>query len=414
MNLGVLLFIVSILVVVMIHEAGHLTVAKLFGFKATKFFIGFGPKIWSFTKGETEYGVAAIPAGGFVKIVGMNPYEDVPPEDEPRSYPNKPAYQRALLLVAGSATHWVVAFVLLVITAMTIGFPTGDATNIVAAVETQLRTEEGELVAPRTPAADSGIRPGDVIVEVATRPVDSWEEVREEIRQHPNERVPFEVLRDGGTVSFEVGLGTARVRKKTGAILDYYPFGSDLGQPGDTVVASEYGYPPRVNEEVGFFGVQPEPEFKQDGLFAAMGTGAKLTADVTVLSFKGIGQVFNMVFGGELWDALQGQGEREIDEGPLGLVGAGRIAGESVERGQFLDFIGLIVGFTIFVGLMNLLPLPPLDGGHLAVVAIEKITGKPIDIRKLIPIAAAVISFFVILFVAVLYLDLARPIRVPF
>jgi membrane-associated protease RseP (regulator of RpoE activity) len=121
-----------------------------------------------------------------------------------------------------------------------------------------------------------------------------------------------------------------------------------------------------------------------------------------------------MVFGGELWDALQGEGAREVDEGPLGLVGAGRIAGESVQKGQFLNFVGLIVGFTIFVGLMNLLPLPPLDGGHLAVLAWEKVTGRAVDIRKLIPVAAAVIGFFVILFVAVLYLDLARPVKVPF
>src|SRR5918992_5714439 len=123
----------------MIHEAGHFTVAKAFGFKATKFFVGFGPRIWSVTRGETEYGIAAIPAGGFVKIVGMNPYEEVSPEDVPRSYPNKPRWQRALLLVAGSATHWVVAFVLLAITAMTIGFPTGRATNEVASIETRLR-----------------------------------------------------------------------------------------------------------------------------------------------------------------------------------------------------------------------------------------------------------------------------------
>src|SRR5687767_9302601 len=141
MSFGVVLFILAILVVIMIHEAGHFTVAKLFGFKATKFFVGFGPKVWSIKRGETEYGIAAIPAGGFVKIVGMNPYEEVDPADESRSYPNKPAWQRALLLVAGSATHWVVAFVLLVVTAMAIGFPTGRATNVIAIIETQLRGE---------------------------------------------------------------------------------------------------------------------------------------------------------------------------------------------------------------------------------------------------------------------------------
>ncbi|MFN2593731.1 MAG: site-2 protease family protein [Actinomycetota bacterium] len=96
------------------------------------------------------------------------------------------------------------------------------------------------------------------------------------------------------------------------------------------------------------------------------------------------------------------------------MVGAAQIAGHSVEKGRYLDLIGLIVGFTVFVGLMNLLPLPPLDGGHLAVLAFEGVTGKTVDVRKLIPLAAAVISFFVLLFIAVLYLNIAHPIKLPF
>src|SRR5688572_17018473 len=119
----------------MIHEAGHLLVAKAFNFKAPQYFLGFGPTIWSFKRGETEYGVKALPLGGFVKIVGMNPYEEIAPEDEPRSYPNKPRWQRALVLVAGSATHFVVAFVILVVTTMTIGFPSDVPSNELAIVE---------------------------------------------------------------------------------------------------------------------------------------------------------------------------------------------------------------------------------------------------------------------------------------
>jgi len=111
---------------------------------------------------------------------------------------------------------------------------------------------------------------------------------------------------------------------------------------------------------------------------------------------------------------LSEEGERDIDEGPLGIVGAGRLASQTLDSGNPLGLIGLIVAFTIFVGIMNLLPLPPLDGGHLAVIGWESITGKQVDVRKLIPIAAAVISFFVVLFIAVLYLDIARPIKPPF
>jgi membrane-associated protease RseP (regulator of RpoE activity) len=396
-SLGVILFIIAILVVIMIHEAGHLIVAKIFNFKATKFFIGFGPPVWSFKKGETEYGIAAIPAGGFVKIVGMNPYEEVPPEDEARSYPNKPAWQRALVLVAGSATHWVVAFVILVVTTMTIGFPTNEGTNEVALVERRI---EGNTA----PAAAAGLRPGDVIVEINGTTTSDWEDTRAAIRAtDPGNTLTLVVERDGERTDLTARLGTA-VFSEEGELLNYYPPGSD----------GPIGTPPPGSETVGFLGVQPEPYFETKGLGGAIVDSGKRVGEITVLSVKGIGQVFSMVFGGELWEALQGDGARQVDEGPLGLVGAGRIAGESVQSGQFLNFVGLIVGFTIFVGLMNLLPLPPLDGGHLAVLAWEKITGRAVDIRKLIPVAAAVIGFFVILFIAVLYLDLARPVKVPF
>lgn len=402
MNLGVLLFALAILVVVMVHETGHFLVAKIFGFKATKFFIGFGPKVWSFKRGETEYGIAAIPAGGFVKIVGMNPYEDVAPEDEPRSYPNKPAGQRALLLLAGSATHWVVAFVILLITAMSLGFPTGRATNEVAVVETRLQVERGKVVAPSTPAAEAGIRPGDKIVAINGQPTPTWSLVRDGIRAHPDESVGFTIERDGEEREVTTRLGTAFF-DDGGRLVDYRPPGTS-----GKVVRGD----PRM--ATGFLGVQPEPEFRRNGFLASFATAGRYTGQVTLLSVRGIGEVGHMIFGGELLQALQGEGERGLHEGPLGLVGAGRIAGETVEKGRFLDFIGLIVGFTIFVGLMNLLPLPPLDGGHLAVVIYEKLTGRTVDIRKLIPVAAAVISFFVLLFIAVLYLDLARPIRTPF
>jgi membrane-associated protease RseP (regulator of RpoE activity) len=393
MSFGVILFVLAILIVVMVHESGHFLVAKVFGFKATKFFVGFGPTLWSFQQGETEYGIKAIPAGGFVKIIGMNPYEEIAPEDRPRSYPNKPRWQRALLLAAGSATHWVVAFVILVVTAMTIGFPTGEATNEVAAVETRVRGVEA-------PAARAGFQPGDEIVEVSGTATDSWDETRRLIRSSsgPTE---FVVLRDGTRVTIDAIVAES-IFTDEGRLVDIAQPGEELREPGPG------------EEKVGFLGVSPEPEFDRDGLGPAIVDAGGRTWDVTRLSFRGIGEVFGMVFGGELWDALTGEGDRQVDEGPLGLVGAGRIAGESVASGRFLDLIGLIVGFTIFVGVMNLLPLPPLDGGHLAVLAYEKMTGRTVDVRKLIPIAAAVISFFVVLFVAVLYLDLARPVQIPF
>ncbi|HWC13418.1 MAG TPA: site-2 protease family protein [Actinomycetota bacterium] len=393
MTTGVLAFIAAILIVIMVHEAGHFAVAKLFGFKATKFFLGFGPTIWSVQKGETEYGVKALPLGGFVKIIGMSPYEEIEPEDEPRSYPNKPRWQRALLLVAGSATHWVLAFVLLLITTMTIGFPTDQPSNEVAFVQ---RSVDGV----ETAAARGGFEVGDRIIAIGGRPTDSWEEIVAYIQERPNETAEFTVEREGREVDIEVPINPA------------------IFEGQELVTAAEPGgdlREPAPGERIGgFLGIRPDARYERLAFLPAIADSAEKVGQLTVASVRGIGDVFGMVFGGELWDALSGTGERQIDEGPLGIVGAGRIAGESVEEGRVIDLVGLIVGFTVFVGLMNLLPLPPLDGGHLAVLAFEKVTGKTVDVRKLIPIAAAVISFFVILFFAVLYLDLARPIKVPF
>ncbi len=386
MSLGILIFIASILIVVMVHESGHFLVAKLFNFKAPQFFVGFGPTLWSFKRGETEYGIKAIPAGGFVKIVGMNPYENVAPEDQPRAYPNKPRWQRALLLVAGSATHWVVAFVILFVTALTIGFPTDRPSTSIAVVQDQ------------TPANEAGFEPGDRILGADGIQMESWNEVRRFIQEHPSEKAVFMVERDGETIDVEATIGKALFNEK--GVVTAVPRSGELRAP-------------RPGEEVqGFIGIQPDVIYETYTVPEAVGEAGSLTWTSTVEGVKSIPKVFLPVFNGDLWNALQGEEERTID-GPIGVVGAGRIAGESVETGRYVNLIGLIVAFTIIVGILNLLPLPPLDGGHLAVVAYEAVTGRTVDIRKLIPVAAAVISFFVLLFFAVLYLDLARPLDVP-
>ncbi|HEU4487922.1 MAG TPA: site-2 protease family protein, partial [Actinomycetota bacterium] len=194
MNAGVLIFIAAILVVVMVHESGHFLMAKLFDFKATKFFLGFGPTVWSFQRGETEYGIKAIPAGGFVKIVGMNPYETVATSERARAYFNKPRWQRALVLVAGSATHWPVAFLILMVTSMTLGFPTGRASSEVAAISSA------------SPALAAGFEVGDVITGVSDIETSSWERISAYIRAHEGEATTFTVLRDGSEQPLEVEL----------------------------------------------------------------------------------------------------------------------------------------------------------------------------------------------------------------
>src|SRR3712207_6579964 len=127
----VTIFIVTIVLVIMFHEFGHFATAKLFGMKCEKFFLGFGPTLWSVRKGETEYGVKAIPAGGFVKIIGMSAYEEVDPADADRTFYSKPAWQRAIVLAAGSATHFIVAVALLFAALAFIGLPTDEVTSVI-------------------------------------------------------------------------------------------------------------------------------------------------------------------------------------------------------------------------------------------------------------------------------------------
>jgi membrane-associated protease RseP (regulator of RpoE activity) len=387
-------------VVVMVHESGHFFAAKYFNFKATQFFVGFGPTLFSRVKGETEYGVKALPLGGFVKIVGMNPYEEIPPEEQHRSYPNKPRWQRVIVLVAGSATHWPVAFVTLLIAGMAFGYPTGEPSNQISAVEPRAFGQE-------TPAASAGFRLDDTIVAIDGEEVSTWDEVRAFIRAHPGESASFVVEREGQRETVETELGTGIVDEKTNELLALAPAGEGIGE-------AAVRDPAEGEEKVGYLGVGPQPEIKTFGFGEAVTHSGERVWDMTVRSVIGVPQVFAQVFNGDIFNALGGEGEREAEDSPIGIVGASRIVGESANRGEYTNIFEMIAAFTIFVGLMNLLPLPPLDGGHLAVVAWESITKRKVDIRKLIPVSAAVIGFFIVLFVAVLYLDLARPVNLPF
>ena len=384
--MGVFLFITALLLVIMVHEAGHFTAAKLLGFKATRFFVGFGPTLWSFRRGETEYGVKAIPAGGFVKIIGMNPYEEVAPEDESRAYSNRPRWQRAIVILAGPATHWPLAFIVLAASFMTIGVQRKQASNEVQKIES---TIEGEV----SPAAAGGLQEGDRIVAVDGADADDWGDIRSFIRNHPSDEVVFTVERGDETLELELTVGQAIVAPN-GALIDYAPPGETFRQPsGD-------------QELVGFLGVSQAPVRERLGVAAAMGESGRLVGRRTVQSFEGIKDFFGGVFNGEFFSSISDDGRPQ----GTGIVGAGRAASETVSTGNIDLFIQFMVALTIFIGLINLLPLVPLDGGHLAVILWESITRKRVDMRRLIPFAAAVLAFFVFLSVIFLYYDIFQPL----
>ncbi|HEY1126255.1 MAG TPA: site-2 protease family protein, partial [Actinomycetota bacterium] len=185
-------FFVALIVVIVIHEAAHFGVAKWFGIKVEEFFVGFGPRLWSSRRGETEYGIKAIPAGGYVKIAGMNPYQPVAPEDLPRAYGSKPRWQRALVIAAGPGVHFVIAAILFTAWLSLSGDPL-KATPIVSQVQAMLNGHP-------SPAAEAGLQPGDVIVGLGDTTHPNGEELSAYTTSHVGKPAVFTVLRDGRTL----------------------------------------------------------------------------------------------------------------------------------------------------------------------------------------------------------------------
>src|SRR2546426_9272877 len=196
---GGLLFVVAIIFIVMFHEFGHYITAKRFDMKVTEFFFGFGPRLWSVRRGETDYGIKPIPAGGYVKIVGMKPLEEIPPEEGSRTFRGKPAWQKLIVLVAGSTTHFITGLFLLVVVFAAIGVP-GEPIPVLADVPHQ----EGQT----SPAEAAGLRPGDRIVSVDGQTVSTWAEVSAFISEHPNAPARFGIQRGGQRLEVETVLST--------------------------------------------------------------------------------------------------------------------------------------------------------------------------------------------------------------
>lgn len=368
--MGALIVILGLICILMIHEAGHLLAAKAFGMKVTQYFLGFGPTVWSTKIGETEYGIKAIPAGGFVRIIGMNPLEEIACEDENRSYRSRPFYQKSTVVMAGVFTHFVLAFILIWMANVMVGKPDYDKPllEIASIVEVD---DNGEY----SGAYLAGLQPGDHILALNGEIVETWGSFVLILRSMPDESTYIHIDRDGEEI-------VARV------ILT-----SKIGVDG---------------KEMGFLGIAPKiSKLRQsplDGTLIAIADVVRLT----VISAAGLwGFLSN--FGGFI-EAIFGNEEILNEVRPVSLLGVAQLGAASQKAG--LNFtLELLAYLSIFVALLNTIPLYPFDGGHLAVAAYEKVTGRPVDIKKLMPVTALVICFLVFIGLMGLYFDIVKPIQ---
>lgn len=373
--LGIWAFIITLGVMIIFHEFGHYTAAKRFDMKVESFFFGFGPKLFSWRRGETEFGVRALPLGGYVKIAGMNPFVPVKDEERERIFGAKPSWQRAVVLAAGSATHFVLAFLMLMILYGAVGLPQ-TTTTIADVVEDRKNP---------SPAQQAGLQEGDRILSIKGQKVDSFDDVRRVVSQNPGQPLAIEVERDGNVVA-----------------LTATPAPTEVSESGRKVTR-------------GQLGILSETELVREPPHRAVVSAGSVVVEMSRLSVVGALSFFSPRTLGRVFGALGESGQREIagDE-PIGAVGGARLAGQSAAAGGIDRLVFLLAGVIIFIGVINLAPLPVLDGGWLVMLAFEKITKRKIDLRKMVPAMVLVFAFFIMLQLVLLYLDITRPIQNPF
>ncbi len=350
----------AIIFFVTFHELGHFVAAKATGMKATEFFFGFGPRIWSTRKGETEYGLKAIPLGGYVRIIGMNPLEEVAPEDMGRTYREKKFWEKSVVVLAGVGANFLLAFFLFYGLVVSNGVP-GDLEPVIAAV-----TED-------SPAARAGLEEGDRITAIDGQPIVEWETVTSIFSEKGPGPVQITIERDGQTMVIDADLA------------------------------------PRPDDEaVGYLGVVANRTRQDIGPLQGIGVAARMIGTGISDTFGALGNMlrpsslaqFFGVFGGNTDIPLE---NRPVS--PLGIVSIGSQA-DSVAF-----FLVVMASINVVLATINLLPFFPLDGGHFAVALYEKLTGRQANMKRLMPIAATVLTLFIFLGLVALILDVVNPIR---
>lgn len=432
--LGIAIVVVGLAVSIGLHELGHLVPAKRFGVRVSQYMIGFGPTLFSRRRGETEYGLKAIPLGGYISMAGMFPparageqartattgvfetlvqdagtaTETLVDVDEGRSFYTLPVYKRIIIMLGGPVMNLLIAVVLYAV--LLCGFGVAQASTTIGSISECVLPASSERQDcapgdPEAPGSAAGLEPGDRIVSIDGETITRWNQATALIRQSPGTDLSIVVERDGAEQTLvAVPLLTERyVVDSTGAIAE-----NASGDP--------------VTEEVGFLGVGPASEVVQQPVTAVLPAVG-----------ENIGRVVNLIANlpGRMVDVVTaafGPGERDPN-GPISVVGVGRLAGEItsldtipvVERVSAL--VGLVASLNVALFVFNLIPLLPLDGGHVAGALIEGIRRfiarlfhrpdpGPVDTAKIIPLTFAVVIILGAMSALLVYADIVKPISI--
>ncbi|MGB8390173.1 M50 family metallopeptidase [Mycobacterium sp.] len=397
--IGIVLFALAILISVALHECGHMWVARATGMKVRRYFVGFGPRLWSIRRGETEYGLKAIPLGGFCDIAGMTPVEELAPDETDRAMYKQATWKRVAVLFAGPGMNFVICLVLIYGIALVWGLPNLHPPTRAVVGETACVAPEmspgklGNCTGPG-PAALAGIRPGDVVVRVGDTSVSNFEDMAAAVRK-VHGTVPVVVERDGTAITTYVDVTPTQrfVGKEQG------------GQPEPSTVGA-----------IGVGAVRVAPAHY--GALSAAPAAVAFTGGLAVEVGKALVAIPTKV--GALVHAIGG-GQRD-PQTPMSVVGASIIGGDTVDHGLWVAFWFFLAQLNFILGAINLLPLLPFDGGHIAVAVFEKIrnvirsargmvAAAPVNYLKLMPATYVVLVLVAGYMLLTVTADLVNPIR---
>ena len=386
---SLIVVVVAIVFMIFLHELGHFVTAKLSGMKVTEFFLGFGPRLYSFRRGETEYGVKAIPAGAYVRIIGMNNLEEVPPEDEARTYRAQSYPRRLAVAVAGSAMHFMLAILSLFLILTATGAPGGHIFNTSDAWQVR-------EVVPGSAASAAGLHAGDRIEFIDGRSVANFDDLHNLVYNQPGKTVPLVVLRDGQQLDL-----TATIGNENGHGL--------LGVSRESLPRERVNPITAAGRSVTEFGSGVKASLGALGKFFSPSGLSNFASDV---ANGGSPTVSNNDNQGSTSTSSE---PSEVKDRPVSIVGAAVLGSDLTREGPFA-FLVFFATINLFIGIVNLIPLLPLDGGHVAIATYERLRSRKgrryqVDVVKLLPLTYAVVMVLGLLFVSTLFLDLVDPIR---